>query len=373
MAREFALWACVLLPWVAALPAVLGARPLIALLGPRRAALLAAYLALGASLLVLMFCMQGIDMLLAPDDPRGLAHTPWPTVLPPLVIGELRLELVLVGDRVAMSAALSIAVLVALGRIFLGGPAGLRDLGLDPSYGPQAWLRDEAPATESAPTLEEIDRTLGALRRLGLLGLLEGAALLVVLAGDLGLAVVGWATLGVGAAVAVARRLSDEVRASAATRVLALSMVGDLCLGAAAVVLVLAGIGLAHTGLWAPRVGDRLYETGLLGLPTAELTAGLLLAAAFSRLMCLAWAGNSLNEALLEAVLISMPAVYLLLRFHRVLAYAPTALAAALLLGTVLTLLGSLSALLRPHGGQGRRVERGGIEQGLAGTALTWA
>ncbi|NVB40793.1 hypothetical protein G6O69_23335 [Pseudenhygromyxa sp. WMMC2535] len=376
MIREFPLWACVLLPWCTALLPLVFARPLMALLGPRRAALLSQYLSLGASALVALFCVQGIDALLAPEDPRALGQSPWPELFPPVTVGELRLELALVGDRLSVSTALLIAAAMVLARFFMGGQAGLRDLGLDEAFGLRAWLQQDGPpppalvALEADPAVR--DATLGALRRLGLLGLLEGAAMLVVLAGDLGLALIGWAALGVGSAAAVARRLGDERRASAATRVLALGVAGDLGLGAAGIALVLAGIGLAHTGLWAPLVGDQLYAIGLLGLPNADLIASLLLAAVFLRMLSLAPAGNSLAEAALEAALIPVPAIYLLLRFQRVLAYSPSLLAYTLIFGMLLAAGGAAVALLRPRVALGRRRARPGIEQGLAGTAAAW-
>ncbi|GEM_PF-2646774 len=386
MAREFALWACVLLPWVAALLMLLGAGPAVRVLGPRRATIMAQYLGLGASGLALLFCVQGIGLLLVPDDPRALAHTPLPELLPPIVIGELKVHLGLVGDRLSMSAAVLITGVMALGRVFLGSRAGLSDLGLEPTDSPWAWLTESesessgsglsgAGGTDEGPARDRAAST--ALGRLGLLGLLEGAAVLVVLAGDMSVAAFGWTVLGIGMVAALARRVGDELRASAATRALIVNVTSDACLVAALLVLVLSGIGLTHTGLWAPTVGARLYEglpeVGLAALPLADLLAALLIAAVFVRLSSLGLSANSGTEALLDAVLLPAPALYLLLRFHRVLAQAPTVLALTLVAGMGMALLGAGFALLRPSGADARVGQRHGLEQGLAGTGVAWA
>jgi len=358
MAREFPLWVIVALPWAAALVALVLAPLLVRVLGPRRAAVFTHYLALGASALALLFSAQAVQHLLMPD-PRQLAHTGLVELLPPVTIGELRVDLALVGDRLSISAALVIAAVFVLARIFITGPTGQRELGfLGQGEGGREGGEDRAAV-------------LG-LRRLGVLGLLEGAASVVVLAGNLGLAALGWAILGIGAAAVVARGVDDERRASAATRVLAASVAGDLALGAAAVVLVVAGIGLGHTELWAPGTGERLYAVGLLNLPTAELVAFLLISAALLRATSLVWASNSLAEALLDAVVVSIPAGYLLVRYQRVLGYAPTVLAGLLVLGMALALVAVAVALVRPARGLAYRSARPGSELGLAGTGLAW-
>jgi hypothetical protein len=354
MAREFPLWVVVLLPWFAAMWALLLTRVQVRVLGPRRAMMFAHYLALGASALALLFTIQTIDHLTAPDDPRALAHTPLAELLGPVIVGTVRIDLTLVADRLSACTTLLLAVAFTLARMFVIGPAGQRELGI--------------VGAEPKPV-----HAIVAVRRLGMLGVIEGAASLFVLAGDLGLAAVGWALLGITATLATARRLVDERRASAAMRVLATSLAGDLALWAAAVVLLLAGIGLAHNEMWAPLTGDRLYAVGLLGMPTAELAAVLLVAAAFLRLMSTAWFSTSLAEALLEAVAIPVAAIYLLLRYQRVLAYAPSLLAGLLLFGMLLALLAVAVGLVRPAGGLARRGPRPGVELGLAGTGLAWA
>jgi NADH:ubiquinone oxidoreductase subunit 5 (subunit L)/multisubunit Na+/H+ antiporter MnhA subunit len=356
VARLFPLWVIVMLPWLTALAMLALAQAQVRLLGPRKAASFAHYLGLGASALALLFTIQAIDHLLAPDDPRALAHTPLGELLGPIVIGSVRIELTLVADRLSSCATLVLVSGFTLARMFMAGPAGQRELGF-------GFERTDGSASEP---------TALAIRRLGLLGLLEGAAILVVLAGDLGLAAIGWATLGLAAAVAVAREVDDERRASAAVRVLVTSLAGDLALGAAAVALVLAGIGLAHTELWAPLTGDRLYAISVVGLGNAELIAALLIAAVSLRLLSVGWAGNSVAEALLDALLIPIPSLYLLLRYQRVLAYAPTTLAVVLLIGLGLAVVAAAVALVRPERGIARRSPRPGAELGLAGTGLAW-
>jgi NADH:ubiquinone oxidoreductase subunit 5 (subunit L)/multisubunit Na+/H+ antiporter MnhA subunit len=353
MAREFPLWVVVVLPWFAALWALLLARVQVQVLGPRRAMMFAHYLALGASALALLFTVQTIEHLTAPDDPRALAHTPLAELLGPVIVGSVRVDLMLVADRLSACATLLLAGVFTLARMFVIGPAGQRELGIVGE-----------PSSEQA---------IVAVRRLGVLGLIEGAASLFVLAADLGLAAVGWAVLGLTATLATARGLADERRASAAMRVLATSLAGDLALAAAGAILVFSAIGLAHNEMWAPLTGDRLYALGLLGMPTADVIAILLVAAALLRLTSTAWFGNSLAEALLDAVAIPVTAVYLLLRYQRVLAYAPTVLATVLVLGIVLALVAVAVGLVRPAGGLARRGPRPGVELGLAGTGLAWA
>ncbi|MFO7568036.1 MAG: hypothetical protein R6X02_35670 [Enhygromyxa sp.] len=354
MAREFPLWIVIALPWFAALLTLLLPSPLVRLLGPRRATTFAHYLALGASALALLFTTQAIEHLLAPDDPRALAHTPLRELIGPVVVGGVQIELTVVADRLSTSAVLVIASAFTLVRLFAAGPAGQRDLGI---FGAAGETRRGA---------------IEGLRRLGLLGLLEGAASLFVLAGDLGLAAIGGAVLGIGATLATAGEVDDERRSSAAMRVLATSLAGDLALVGAAVILALAGIGLAHNEMWAPLTGERLYASGLLGLPTAELAALALLTAALLRAASAAWTSNSLAEALLDALVTLVPAVYLLLRYQRVLAYAPTVLAGLLVFGIVLALLGVAVGLVHPARGLARRRPRSGDELGLAGTGLAW-
>src|SRR5690606_21651820 len=144
-------------------------------------------------------------------------------------------------------------------------------------------------------------------------------------------------------------------RASAGARVLAVAITSDLALWIAALILALSGIGLAHNEMWAPLTGERLYAVSLLGLPTAELVALCLLTAALLRSIGVAWLGNSLAEALLDAVAIAVPAIYLLLRYQRVLAYAPSLLATLLLFGIVLALVGAAVGLVRPARGLASR------------------
>jgi NADH:ubiquinone oxidoreductase subunit 5 (subunit L)/multisubunit Na+/H+ antiporter MnhA subunit len=359
MAREFPLWVIVVLPWLGALGCLVLARPGARLLGSERARMLAHYLGLGASTLAMLFTLQAIQLLLAPEDPRALAHTPLVELIGPMIIGEVRIDATLIADRLSSSAALLISALFVLARMFVPGPAGQRALGLGSlPEGPRESNHDDA--------------TRHGLRRLALLGLLEGAALLFVLASDLGLAAIGWVLLGIGAVMAVARAVDDERRASAATRVLALGVIGDLGLGAAAIALVVSGIGLAHNNLWAPLTGDHLYAVAIPGLSFSDLIALLLLGAALARLSSLTWAGNSLAEALLDAVLIPVPAVYLLLRYSRVLSYAPSVLAGSLIVGTIVALAAAAIALARPEWGQARHSARAGTELGLAGTGLAW-
>lgn len=354
MAREFPLWVIVALPWFAALCAWLLGRTQVRLLGSRKATVFAQYLALGASALALLFTLQAIEHLRAPEDPRALAHTPFAELLGPIVVGSVRIELTLVADRLSSCAALVIALAFTLARMFLVGPTGQRELGLVAGREP------------------EQARALTAMRRLGLLGMIEGAASLVVLAGDLGLAAIGWAVLGIAATLATVRELGDERRTSAAMRVLACCLLGDLLLAVAAVSLVVSRIGLPHNEMWAPLTGDRLYSIGLLGVPTADLIAAALVAAVLLRWASTAWYGNSLAEALLDAVAIPLPAIYLLLRYQRVLSYAPTVLAWLLVLGMVIALIAVAIAMLRPSPGRARRSPRPGDELGLAGTGLAW-
>ncbi|PRP98328.1 hypothetical protein [Enhygromyxa salina] len=368
MAREFPLWVIVVLPWLGALGCLLTAWPGARLLGSERARMLAHYLGLGASALAMLFTLQAIQLLLAPEDPRALAHTPLVDVIEPLIIGDVRIDSTLIADRLSSSAALLLLVVFVLARMFVPGPAGQRALGLEalPQRSP------DAPPESPEQLAEQLAATAGGLRRLALLGLLEGAALLFVLASDIGLAAFGWAPLGIGAVVAVAREVGDERRASAATRVLALGLGADLVLGAAAIALVVSGIGLAHNNLWAPLTGDHLYAAAIPGLSFADLIALLLLGAAFARLSSLAWAGNSLAEALLDAVLIPVPAVYLLLRYLRVLSYAPSVLAGLLVVGMVVALAAAAIALVRPERGHAKHRARAGSEVGLSGTGLAW-
>lgn len=351
MGPETTLGVIVALPWVAALICLVLARLQVRLLGPRTATAFAQHLAFGGSALALLFVVDAFEPL------RGgvhrLVHTLFPGQLSSIVIGNVELEAVLVADRLSACTALVIAGVFTLARLFILGPAGQRDLGIGAAD-------------------DELDSAAAvlAVRRLGLLGLLEGAALLVVLAHDLWLAAMGWAVLGIGAAVAVAREVDDERRASAATRVLVVSLAGDLALGAAAVVLAFSGIGLAHSLI--PITGDHLVGVGLLGLPAADLVALALISAAMLRCASMAWAGNSLAEAMLDAILVPIPAVYLLLRYQRVLAYAPSVLAWVLLFGMLLALFAVAVALVRPASGLARRSPRPGAELGLAGTGLAW-
>jgi hypothetical protein len=359
MAREFPLWVIVLLPWIGALSCLFAARPGVRVFGPRRAGGLGHYLGLGATALALLFTIQAVQHLLAPEDPRALGHTPMTELLGPVIIGELRVDSTLIADRLSTCAALLICGAMLLARMFVPGPAGQRDLFGEGGGAPEG-LEPGAVATQAA------------LYRLALLGLLEGAALLFVLASDLGLAALGWALLGVGAAIVVARGVGDERRASAATRVLALGISGDIALGGGLVVLVLSGVGLAHNNMWAPLTGEYLYAAALGDMTFGDVIALLFLGAALLRLASLSWAGNSLAEALLDAVLIPVPALYLLLRYQRVLSYAPSVLAGLLVFGMLLALLAAAVALVRPRGQAHQRARPGG-ELGLAGTGLAWA
>lgn len=397
MARDFPLWVCVLFPCVVGLLAVFGARVGARILGSRRLVLFAHYLGLGAVALCALFCVQGIELLAIPDDPRGLAHTPWPDWLVPGRLGgsdsgELRLSLTLVGDRLSMLATLSVAVLAAIARVFLGGSAGLRDLGLGSEFGPRTWLSADSEALAAIDArldgdLEVREAAIAAVRDLGLLGLLEAGAVLVILASNLALGALGWALLGLGGAVAVARSreggarsgkpLGDEARASAASRVLVIGVSSDLALGAAAVALVVAGIGLDHSLLWSPDVGLILLERGLLNAPVAELLAAIFVAAVLARGLALAWSGPSAVEAVLETVLVPAAGVYLLLRHNRILAFAPTLLAVVAVVGLVVALAGAGTALLRPEGGRGVGQERLGARalrgrRGVSGTGVAW-
>jgi NADH:ubiquinone oxidoreductase subunit 5 (subunit L)/multisubunit Na+/H+ antiporter MnhA subunit len=74
---------------------------------------------------------------------------------------------------------------------------------------------------------------------------------------------------------------------------------------------------------------------------------------------------------MLDAVLIPAPAIYLLLRYQRVLAYAPGVLAGLLVFGLLLALVGAVLALARPRQ-PAPAPERPGRELGLAGTGLAW-
>lgn len=354
MEREFPIWVIVLLPWVGALGCLLAARPGVRVLGSPRAALLGHYVGLGAAALALLFTVQGIEHLMVSEDPRALGHTPMPEWFPPVVIGSLRIESTLIADRLSTCAGFLLLAICVLTRMFMAGPAGRRDL-----FGAVG----EGAVGEAS--------TRAALGRLALLGLLEGAAALVVFAGDLGLAAIGWALLGFGCAAAVTREVTDERRTSAAARVLIAAVISDLALLAAGVGLLAVGIGLAHNNMWAPLTGDRLYELALQGVSFADVIALGLLAAVLVRMASLAWAGNSLLEVVLDAVLIPAPAIYLLLRYQRVLAYSPGVLAALLIVGLVLALLGAVIGLARPQL-PAPAPERVGRELGLAGTTLAW-
>jgi NADH:ubiquinone oxidoreductase subunit 5 (subunit L)/multisubunit Na+/H+ antiporter MnhA subunit len=356
MEREFPIWVIVLLPWLGALGCVLAARPGVRVLGSARAALFGHYVGLGAAALALLFTVQGIQHLLVSEDPRALGHTPMPELFGPVMIGPLRIESTLIADRLSVCAAFLLLAISVLARMFLAGPTGRRDLFSRPETGS---VEPDATATRSA------------LRRLALLGLLEGAAGLVVFAGDLGLAAIGWALLGYGGAVAVAREVTDESRANAAGRVLIASVLSDLALLGAGVGLLAVGIGLAHNNMWAPLTGDRLYELALPGVAFADVIALGLLVAVLLRLASMAWAGNSLLEMLLDAVLIPAPAIYLLLRYQRVLAYSPGVLAGLLVFGLLLALFGAVLGLARPQQ-PAPAPERPGRELGLAGTGLAW-
>jgi NADH:ubiquinone oxidoreductase subunit 5 (subunit L)/multisubunit Na+/H+ antiporter MnhA subunit len=350
MEREFPVWVIVLLPWVGALGCLIAARPGVRVLGSPRAALLGHYLGLGAAALALLFVVQGIEHLMVSDDPRALGHTPMPERFAPVVIGSLRVESTLIADRLSTCAAFLLLAISMLARMFMAGPAGRRDL-----FG----------SVESDATVR------AALGRLALLGLLEGAAALVVFAGDLGLAAIGWTLLGFGCAAAVTREVTDERRASAAGRVLITAVLSDLALLAVGVGLLAVGIGLAHNNMWAPLTGDKLYELALRGVSFADVIALGLLVAVLLRMASMAWAGNSLLEVVLDAVLIPAPAIYLLLRYQRVLAYAPGVLAGLLVVGLLLALLGAMIGLARPQL-PAPSPERPGRELGLAGTGLAW-
>jgi NADH:ubiquinone oxidoreductase subunit 5 (subunit L)/multisubunit Na+/H+ antiporter MnhA subunit len=354
MEREFPIWVIVLLPWIGALGCLLAARPGVRVLGSARAALLGHYLGLGAVALALLFTVQGIEHLLVSDDPRALGHTPMPDRFAPLVIGALRIESTLIADRLSVCAAFLLLAISVLARMFMVGPAGRRDL-----FGGEDLAGEADGATA----------TRAALGRLGLLGLLEGAATLVVFAGDLGLAAIGWALLGFGCAAAVTREVIDERRASAAGRVLITAVLSDLALLVAGVGLLAVGIGLAHNNMWAPLTGDQLYELAVPGMSFADVIALGLLVAVLLRMASMAWAGNSLLEVVLDAVLIPAPAIYLLLRYQRVLAYAPGVLAGLLVVGLLLALLGAMIGLARPQL-PAPSPERPGRELGLAGTGL---
>jgi NADH:ubiquinone oxidoreductase subunit 5 (subunit L)/multisubunit Na+/H+ antiporter MnhA subunit len=367
MIRAYPLWIIVLLPWCAALLGLVLTRPAIAWLGARRSVALLHYLGLGASALALIFVAQALPHVLVPDEARALGdlvETPW---LRLVQLGALTIDTTLIGDRLAIGASLLIVGASVLVRLFAGGPAGLRELEL-PELAALAQA-DDAPADAREP---DPIRTKRAMRRLALLGVLEGAALLCVLAGDLVLFAIGWALLGLGAALVVARTLDDERRASLAMRVLGMALLGDLALFAAIVLLVLGGIGASHTQLWLASSGERLFATALTGVPLTEVVALALLVAAGARLAMLTRLGNSIGEALLDAALLAVPAVYLLVRHHRVLALAPTALALLSIVGMIVALLGVGIALVRPGRAQARRRARPIDEQALGGTALAW-
>lgn len=370
MGRPFPLWACVLLPWAAAAITLVFARGLVRAFGSRRATAAAQYLGLGATAMAVMFGVQALRQLTASEDGHALSHLPLPELLTPVQIGVLEFQLGLIGDRISVAATVVIAVLVVVVRVFIGGPAGLRDLGLGPEHGPRAWLLgDERPADPD--TEADVRAATTGIRQLGLIGVLEGAAILTVLAGDLMLTAIAWAILGLGSVAAIARRFSDEARASAATRVLILHGLSDASLVAALVCLAIAGIGVAHAGLWPVWIRDHLYAP--LGPASAsEWIAAGLLGAALLRLLGLARASNSLAEALIDSVLLPVPAVYLLIRHHRVLGFAPTMLAATLVLGVLLAAFGSAVALSRPTRGAARRSDRAGMDQSLAGTSVAW-
>lgn len=367
MIRAYPLWIIVLLPWLAALLGLVLTRPAIAWLGARRSVSLLHYLGLGASALALLFLGQALPHVLVPDEARALGdlvETPW---LQLVQLGALTVDTTLIGDRLAIGASVLIIGASVLVRLFAGGPAGLRELEL-PEIAALAHY-DEVPADAPEPALV---RTKRAMRRLALLGVLEGAALLCVLAGDLVLVAFGWALLGLGAALVVARTLDDERRASLAMRVLGMALLGDLALFALLVLLVLGGIGASHTQLWLATTGERLFASELTGVPLTEVAALALLVAAGARLAMLTRLGNSLGEALLDAALLAVPPVYLLVRHHRILGLAPTALALVSIVGVALALLGVGIALIRPGRAQARRRARPIDEQALGGTALAW-
>lgn len=353
MEREFPIWVIVLLPWIGALGCLLAARPGVRVLGSRRAVMLGHYIGLGAAALALLFAVQGVQHLMTSDDPRALGHTPLREWIGPIEIGRLYIESTLIADRLSTCAAVLTLGLAVLLRMFVPGPAGQRAL-----FG--------APIEQT-----DDDAARSGLMRLALLGGLEGAALWVALAGDLGLALVGWSLLGLGAAVMVARDATDEPRASAALRMLVLAVLGDLFWIVAGVALVISGIGLAHNGMWAPLAGDALYSDAFAGLSFADVIALALVIAAVLRMSSAAWLGTSLGEVLLDAVLLPMPAIYVLLRYLRALSYAPTVLAGLLVIGMLVALVAAAIALLRPRAGMPWR-ERSGAEIGLGGTQLAW-
>jgi NADH:ubiquinone oxidoreductase subunit 5 (subunit L)/multisubunit Na+/H+ antiporter MnhA subunit len=364
--REYPLWIAVVLPWLAALLVLLGTRPLLNLLGPRRTFVIAHHVGLGATALALLFLGQAIPHLLVADDPRALGDTLEIEWLHILVLGSTSIDTTLIGDRLAISASVLIGAGFVLARLFLGGPAGLRELEL-----PELAVLAQADADAEEPEIPT-DRATRALRRLALIGVLEGAAMLVVLASDLAVAALGWALIGLGSALAVARTLDDERRASLAARVLALAWIGDLALFGMMVLLVAGGIGLNHTQLWFPATGDRLFATALTGVPLTEVLALLLVVAVGARLVSLTRLANSIAEALLDAVVVAVPAVYLLVRHHRILGTAPSVLALVLIVGALLAVLGVAIALIRPGRAEARRSERPIGEQSLAGTGLAW-
>lgn len=344
MAGQYPLWILVLLPGLGALLAALIARVGPRLLGPRSAGMLAHYIGLGGSTMSLLFCAQLVQLLgKSPDDSYFFAHTAFAGSVGAVEIGALRLSPTLVGDALSASAAALLLAFMVVARVFVPSPAGQRALGL-------AALDDARPddgGVGEAGALREARRTLA---RFALLGLLECASLVVVLAGDLGLAAVGWLVLGLAGAALVAREPGDERRGDAATRMLAWGLCGDLALVAAGLALVVGGVELTHRSLWAPLTSDLLYASIFAGFSRADLIASLLACAALVRLVSLAWTERSLVELLVDAALCSIPAVYLLLRYQRVLAYAPTVLLILLMLGMVLALVAAATALLRPRG-----------------------
>lgn len=365
MIRAYPLWIIVLLPWLAALLGLVLTRVGIARLGARRSVALLHYLGLGAAALALIFAAQALPHVLVPDEARALGdlvETPW---LRLVSLGPLTVDTTLIGDRLAIGASLLILAAGVLVRLFAGGPAGLRELEL-----PELAALAHADARDEPEPALMLVHAKRAMRRLALLGVLEGAALLCVLAGDLVLVAIGWALLGIGAALLVARTLDDERRASLAMRVLGMALLGDLALFVLIVVLVLGGVGPSHTQLWLPANGERLFSTALTGVPLTEVAALALLVAAGARLGILTRLGNSIGETLLDSALVAVPAVYLLVRHHRVLGLAPTALALLLLVGVLLALLGVGIALIRPGRAQARRQARPLDEQALGGTAL---
>jgi NADH:ubiquinone oxidoreductase subunit 5 (subunit L)/multisubunit Na+/H+ antiporter MnhA subunit len=357
--REYPLWVAVVLPWIAALWVLASTRPLLGLLGGRRTFVFAHYAGLGATAMSLLFLAQAVAPLLVPDEARALGDRLDIEWLQSITLGSTAIDTMLIGDRLAIGASLLIGGGFALARLFMGGPAGLREF-------------DVAELADDEETAIPAERAKQALRRLGLIGLLEGAAMLVVLAGDLAIAAIGWAVIGLGSVLAAARTLDDERRASLASRVLAMGSIGDLALFGVMVLLVAGGIGLSHTQLWLPATGDRLFDTALTGVPLTEVLALLLIVAIGARLASLARIANSIAEALIDAVVVAVPAIYLLLRHHRVLGSAPSVLALLLIVGLLLAAIGVAIALIRPGRAQARRSERPVHEQALAGTALAW-